>query len=103
MWSQIFHIKKIRSTGPDGHPIPRLSRPKEDLELEAIKIPFDQDDLDDAYQKHHDGLINQLTVANCFTKRVLVDSGSSTNIIFFDTIKVSWDPTPVGGAPMKEI
>ena len=97
--------KRHARQGLDGHPIPRLSRPKEDLELQAMKISFDQDDLDDTYQKHHDGLIIQLIVGNCLMKRVLVDGGSSANVIFFDTIKaigidkteiIRWMTTLVG-------
>ena len=79
--------KRHTRQGADNHPIPQSIRSKEELELEAMKITFDQDDLNDQHQKHHDGLIVQLTVGNCITKRVLVDEGSSANVIFFDTIK----------------
>lgn len=51
-----------------------------------MKITFDQDDLGDSHQKHHDGLIIQLTIGNCLTRKFLVDGGSSANIIFLDTI-----------------
>lgn len=47
--------KRHASRGSNDQPIPKLARPKEDLEMEAMQITFDQDDLDDAYQKHHDG------------------------------------------------
>lgn len=79
--------KRHASRGLDNKSIPRSSKPKEELELEAIKITFDQDDLGDSHQKHHDRLIIQLTIGNCLTRRVLVDGGSSTNIIFLDAIK----------------
>ena len=52
-----------------------------------MKITFDQDNLNDRHQKHHDGLIVQLTIENCLTKRVLIDGGSSANVIFLDTLK----------------
>ena len=38
--------------GIDGHLIPRLSRPKEYLEFEAMKISFDQNDLGDVSQNY---------------------------------------------------
>ena len=79
--------KRHARQGPDDHPIPQSARSKEELELEAMKITFDHDDLNDRYQKHHDGLIIQLTIGNCLTKRVLIDGGSSANVIFLDTLK----------------
>ena len=59
--------KRHGRQGPNDHSVPRASRPKEDQELEAMKIFFDQDDLNDLYQKHHDRLIIQLTIENCLT------------------------------------
>ncbi|KAI3701922.1 hypothetical protein L6452_27409 [Arctium lappa] len=60
--------KRHASQGANNQPIPRSSRPKEELELELMKITFDQDDLGDLHQKHHDGLIVQLKDrATCFT------------------------------------
>ena len=52
-----------------------------------MKLTFDHDDLNDQHQKHHDGLIIQLTIGNCLTKRVLINGGSSANVIFLDTLK----------------
>ena len=69
------------------HPIPQSARSKEELKLQAMKITFDLDDLNDQHQKHHDGLIIQLTIGNCLTKRVLIDGGSSANVIFLETLK----------------
>ncbi|KAI3757912.1 hypothetical protein L6452_05456 [Arctium lappa] len=79
--------KRHASRGPDDRPIPKEARLKEDAELEAMPLTFDQADLDDVHQKHHDGLIIQLSIGNCLTKRILVDGGSSANIIFFDAVK----------------
>ncbi|KAI3667940.1 hypothetical protein L6452_43011 [Arctium lappa] len=79
--------KRHASRGPDDRPIPKDIRLKEDAELEAMPLTFDQADLDDVHQKHHDGLIIQLSIGNCLTKRILVDGGSSANIIFFDAVK----------------
>ncbi|KAI3715634.1 hypothetical protein L6452_22620 [Arctium lappa] len=44
-------------------------------------------DLGEQWQKHQYGLIIQLTIGNCSTKRILVDGGSYANIIFLSTIK----------------
>ena len=32
-------------------------------------------------------MVIKLTVANCLTKRILVDNGSSANVIFLDVLK----------------
>ncbi|KAI3746808.1 hypothetical protein L6452_09249 [Arctium lappa] len=79
--------KRHASRGPDDRPIPKEARLKEDAELEAMPLTFDQADLDDVHQKHHDELIIQLSIGNCLTKRIRVDRGSSANIIFFDAVK----------------
>lgn len=36
---------------------------------------------------HHDALVITLLIANCQIKRILVDNGSSTNVIFLKTLK----------------
>ena len=36
---------------------------------------------------HHDTLLILLVIANCIIKRILVDNGSSTNVIFLNTLR----------------
>ena len=81
--------KRHARQGQDDYLIPQSARSKEELEIEAMKITFDQDDLSDQHQKHHDGLIIQITIGNCLTKRVLIDGGSSANVIFLGTLKAT--------------
>ena len=54
---------------------------------------------------HHDALVVSLTVANCLVRRILVDNGSSSNIIFqaayqdlgLDESAKTGKPTPLMG------
>ena len=36
---------------------------------------------------HHDALVISLLIANCLIKRILIDNGSSTNVIFLSALK----------------
>ncbi|XP_021747724.1 uncharacterized protein LOC110713583 [Chenopodium quinoa] len=49
-----------------------------------IPIMFEESDV---VEGHHDGLVISLPVRNCMIKRILVDNGSSANIIMLDTLK----------------
>ncbi|KAJ9541250.1 hypothetical protein OSB04_027756 [Centaurea solstitialis] len=80
--------KRHAREGPEGYPIPEDSKTAAEKELDTAKLTFDQDDLSGVNQKHHDALVIQLTIGNCLTKRVLVDRGSSANVIFSDTLKI---------------
>ncbi|XP_074266644.1 uncharacterized protein LOC141589922 [Silene latifolia] len=47
---------------------------------------FDEEDIHDS-QEHHDALIITLLMANCTVRKVLIDSGSSVNLIMLKTIE----------------
>ncbi|KAJ9566630.1 hypothetical protein OSB04_002596, partial [Centaurea solstitialis] len=79
--------KRHARDGPDEHPIPGEAKSKTERELDAMAITFDQDDTQGVHRKHHDALVIQLTIGNCSTKRILIDEGSSANVIFADTLK----------------
>ncbi|KAJ9560566.1 hypothetical protein OSB04_005726, partial [Centaurea solstitialis] len=80
--------KRHARDGPSEHPIPGEAKSKTEKELDAMIITFDQDDTQGVHHKHHDALVIQLTIGNCSTKRILIDGGSSANVIFADTLKV---------------
>ncbi|XP_048502935.1 uncharacterized protein LOC104896471 [Beta vulgaris subsp. vulgaris] len=61
--------------------VPKQYRSTEEKKLRSMTINFDEEDGDEEAD-HHDGLVVSLTVSNCLMKRVLIDNGSSTNIIF---------------------
>lgn len=49
-------------------------------------ITFDNFEIDDS-EEHHDGLVISLSVNNCKVKRILVDNGSSANIVTLEALK----------------
>ncbi|XP_013645657.1 uncharacterized protein LOC106350297 [Brassica napus] len=57
------------------------AKPKR-LLLGTDKISFTAKEQEKVLTPHHDALVISFTVANCLVKRILVDNGSSVNIIF---------------------
>jgi hypothetical protein len=55
--------------------------------LDTQLISFDEEDLEYIQDPHHDGLVITLYVANHLVRRILVDNGSSVNIIKLDTLQ----------------
>ncbi|XP_056841670.1 uncharacterized protein LOC130494869 [Raphanus sativus] len=52
------------------------------LLLGTYKISFTAREQEKVLAPHHNALVISLTIANCLVKRILVDNGSSSNIIF---------------------
>ncbi|XP_076923814.1 uncharacterized protein LOC143586073 [Bidens hawaiensis] len=50
-------------------------------------ISFDEGDRCDLVDPNHNALVITLGIANCFVRRILVDGGSSVNIIQLDALK----------------
>ncbi|XP_074306035.1 uncharacterized protein LOC141641263 [Silene latifolia] len=50
-------------------------------------ISFDEADIPDEAEHHHDTLIITLSIGNCLVKKILVDTGSSMNLIILETLK----------------
>ncbi|KAL5846603.1 hypothetical protein ACOSQ3_010127 [Xanthoceras sorbifolium] len=60
-------------------------------------ISFSSDEHTDLFNPHHDALVISLTVANCLIKRILVDNGSSTNVLFHGALKEMWGVYEIRG------
>ncbi|XP_010684556.2 uncharacterized protein LOC104899119 [Beta vulgaris subsp. vulgaris] len=60
--------------------VPKQYRSAEEKKLRSMTISFDEEDGDEEAD-HHDGLVVSLTVSNYLMKKVLIDNGSSANII----------------------
>ncbi|XP_010677869.1 uncharacterized protein LOC104893463 [Beta vulgaris subsp. vulgaris] len=71
--------KRLARKGSKAAPKPYYSA--EEKKLRSMTISFDEEDEDEEVD-NRDGLVVSLTVSNCLMKRVLIDNGSSANIIF---------------------
>ncbi|XP_062094064.1 uncharacterized protein LOC133800109 [Humulus lupulus] len=56
---------------------------KNTINLPAQTISFSTTESTRLLNPHHDALVIALYIANCLTKRILIDNGSSANILFF--------------------
>ncbi|KAF3529143.1 hypothetical protein DY000_02042182 [Brassica cretica] len=78
--SGISHAAAKKSTRNAKHGL-EAAKPKR-LLLGTDEISFTAKEQEKVLTPHHDALVISLTVANCLVKRILVDNGSSGNIIF---------------------
>ena len=56
--------------------------------MEGLDIIFTAEDGNGAYFNHEDALVVTLDVGNRIVKRILVDNGSSVDVIFLSTLEV---------------
>lgn len=54
---------------------------------EELEVTFNFKESIDVLNPHHNALVISLGIANCLIKRILVDNGSSINIIYMDTMR----------------
>ncbi|KAF3585765.1 hypothetical protein F2Q69_00030357 [Brassica cretica] len=78
--SGISHAAAKKSTWNAKHSL-EVAKPKR-LLLGTDEISFTAKEQEKVLTPHHDALVISLTVANNLVKRILVDNGSSSNIIF---------------------
>ncbi|XP_026398738.1 uncharacterized protein LOC113294561 [Papaver somniferum] len=50
-------------------------------------MTFDAEDVEEDMEDHNDPLVLTLPVAGCNVKKILIDRGSSANVLFYDTFK----------------
>ena len=62
-------------------------KPKPRVSDQVCPITFDQSDLLDVTGPHHDGLVVTMVIGSVKTHRILIDGGSSVNIIWLYTLK----------------
>ncbi|KAF3565434.1 hypothetical protein DY000_02014365 [Brassica cretica] len=78
--SGISHAAAKKSNWNAKHGL-EAAKPKR-LLLGTDEISFTAKEQEKVLTPHHDALVISLTVAKCLVKRILVDNGSSGNIIF---------------------
>ena len=78
--SSISHAATKKSTWNAKHGL-EATKPKR-LLLGTDEISFTAKKQERVLTPHHDALVISLTIANCLVKRILIDNGSSNNIIF---------------------
>ncbi|XP_013665270.2 uncharacterized protein LOC106369696 [Brassica napus] len=78
--SGVSHAAAKKSTRNAKHGL-ETTQPKR-LLLSTDEISFTSKEQEKILAPHHDSLVVSLTIANCLVKRILVDNGSSSNIIF---------------------
>ncbi|KAF8116077.1 hypothetical protein N665_0022s0007 [Sinapis alba] len=71
-------MEKSTQNAKNGQEIAKLKC----MFLGTDKISFVAKEYEKVLAPHHDTMVISLTVANCLVKRILVDNGSSSNIIF---------------------
>ncbi|XP_013654241.2 uncharacterized protein LOC106359022 [Brassica napus] len=78
--SGVSHAAAKKSTRNAKHGL-ETAQPKR-LLLGTDEISFTAKEQEKMLAPHHDALVVSLTIVNCLVKRILVDNGSSSNIIF---------------------
>ncbi|XP_013617457.1 PREDICTED: uncharacterized protein LOC106323968 [Brassica oleracea var. oleracea] len=78
--SGLSHAAAKKSTRNAKHGL-ETAQPKR-LLLGTDEISFTAKEQEKILAPHHDALVVSLNIANCLVKRILVDNGSSSNIIF---------------------
>ncbi|XP_062103243.1 uncharacterized protein LOC133814272 [Humulus lupulus] len=68
-------------------PVNNQGKPRKPETVAGQTISFVNDEATDLLHPHHDDLVISLYIANCFIKRVLIDNGSSANILFLNVLR----------------
>ena len=65
-----------------AHNILVMQGPQKNVKLDDQVITFNEDDARGIHQPHDNALVVTMTIAGFITRQVLVDNGSSTDIIY---------------------
>ncbi|XP_074298831.1 uncharacterized protein LOC141629782 [Silene latifolia] len=76
--------KRRAIEGKGDHPETSCKVSQSDLPM----VTFDEANAGNEAEQHHDALTITLFIGNCTVRKVLLDTGSSVNLIMFETLKV---------------
>ena len=65
-----------------AHNILVMQKPRKNMKLGDQVITFCEDDVREIHQPQDDALVVTMTIAGFITRRVLINNGSSTDIIY---------------------
>jgi hypothetical protein len=71
-----------------------VQKPPKSQKCDPMVVGFSNEDYAGVSLPHIDALVVSLTIANHQTQRILIDTGSSTDILFksaFDHMGIPWD------------
>ncbi|KAI3443762.1 hypothetical protein Pfo_000427 [Paulownia fortunei] len=71
---------RVNSHNPSSYPSKQVYQ----LQTSTEQLTFGESDLEGRWEQHNDALVISATLSNFWVKNILVDSGSSTDIIFYD-------------------
>jgi len=78
---------------------PVAKRPKTS-QADSHEISFSEEETSDLDKPYDDALVISLDVANCEVQRILIDTGSSVDLIFLDTlVRMGISKKDIKGAP----
>ncbi len=77
----ISHTSK-KAYARQGHNILVVQRPPKNICLDNQIISFSEEDAKGTHQPHDEALVITINIANFTTRRVMVDNGSSTDILY---------------------
>uniref|UniRef100_A0A2N9HCB2 Reverse transcriptase domain-containing protein n=1 Tax=Fagus sylvatica TaxID=28930 RepID=A0A2N9HCB2_FAGSY len=77
--------KRKRTTTPSVHNIMVVQRPTKNVRLDDQVISFSEEDARGTHQPHDDALVVTINIAGFTIRRVMIDNGSSTDILYLPT------------------
>ena len=72
---------------PGYHEVNLTQRPTKEVKTAPYSVTFTDADSRGVHHPHNDALVVTMNVANHTVRRILVDNGSSVDILFWDAFK----------------